>query len=91
MITAPAINPYSAHKFGTIVRVRWCNIVYDISCKDDKNELFIIEIQRTRQEHFEDRAVFYACRCISDQAPNEKGSGWEYNLKNVYMILRAPY
>jgi len=62
------------------------NIVYDISCKGNEQERFIIEMQRTRQEHFEDRAVFYACRCINDQARNEKGGKWDYNLKKVYMI-----
>jgi len=62
------------------------NVIYEISCKDDKNELFILEMQRTRQKNFEDRAVYYACRCIIDQAPNLQGSGWEYDLKKVYMI-----
>ena len=43
-------------------------------------------MQRKRHKNFEDRAVYYACRCISDQAPNLQGSGWEYDLKKVYMI-----
>jgi len=62
------------------------NIVYDISCKGNEHERFIIEMQRIRRKNFEDRAVFYACRCISDQARNETGSEWDYNLKKVYMI-----
>jgi len=43
-------------------------------------------MQRTRQENFQDRAIFYACRCINEQAPNEKASDWDYKLKKVYMI-----
>jgi len=62
------------------------NVIYDISCKDDKNELFILEMQRTRKDNFEDRAVYYACRCISDLAPIKRRSEWDYNLKKVYMI-----
>jgi len=62
------------------------NVIYDISCKDDKNELFILEMQRTNKNNFEDRALFYACRCISDQASTENKSEWEYDLKKVYMI-----
>jgi len=48
--------------------------------------IVILEMQRTPQKKFEDRAVFYACRCINEHAPNEKASDCDYKLKKVFMI-----
>lgn len=43
-------------------------------------------MQRARQGHFKERALFYTSRLISDQAPKGKRSAWGYNIAEVYLI-----
>jgi hypothetical protein len=57
---------------------------FDLNCTGQDGELFIIEIQRIRQQYFKDRAVYYCSRLIHDQAA--KGGKWDYSLKEVYFI-----
>ncbi len=57
--------------------------IYDIYCKNDKGEFFIVEMQRKAQDFFKDRCIFYSTFPIRDQA--SKGY-WDYNLKAVYML-----
>src|SRR6185312_6839251 len=59
-------------------------MIFDLTCTGQDGELFIIEVQRIRQQYFKDRAVYYCSRLINDQAP--KGKGWDYSLKEVYFI-----
>ena len=59
-------------------------MIFDLTCTGQDGELFIIEVQRIRQQYFKDRAVYYCSRLIHDQAP--KGKGWDYSLKEVYFI-----
>jgi predicted transposase/invertase (TIGR01784 family) len=57
--------------------------IYDIYCIDEKDNRFIVEMQRTKQIHFKDRALYYATFPISQQAPQ---GGWDYSLNPVYCI-----
>lgn len=59
-------------------------MIFDLTCTGQDGELFIIEVQRIRQQFFKDRAVYYCSRLIHDQAP--KGGKWDYSLKEVYFI-----
>ena len=59
-------------------------MIFDLTCTGQDGELFIIEVQRIRQQYFKDRAVYYCSRLIHDQAP--KGRAWDYSLKEVYFI-----
>ncbi|MBX3256339.1 MAG: PD-(D/E)XK nuclease family transposase [Chitinophagaceae bacterium] len=59
-------------------------MVFDLTCTGQNGEVFIIEVQRIRQQYFKDRAVYYCSRLIHDQAP--KGKEWDYSLKEVYFI-----
>jgi len=59
-------------------------MIFDLPCTGQDGELFIIEVQRIRQQYFKDRAVYYCSRLIHDQAP--KGKDWDYSLKEVYFI-----
>ena len=57
--------------------------VIDIFCTNQNNDKFIIEVQRTQQEFFKDRTLYYATFPIQEQAKRNK---WNYELKKVYVI-----
>ena len=57
--------------------------VFDIFCKTEKGEFFIVEMQNAKQPFFRDRSIFYASLPIQKQAP--KGV-WNFHLKAVYLV-----
>lgn len=57
--------------------------VFDIHCRDEQSNYFIIEIQRLKEEFFRDRSVYYSTFPIRSQG--EKGK-WNYQLKKTYTI-----
>lgn len=57
--------------------------VFDIHCKDEQGNYFIIEIQRLKEEFFRDRSVYYSTFPIRSQG--EKGK-WNFELKKTYTI-----
>ena len=57
---------------------------FDISCKNQAGEQFIVEMQKESQHYFRDRAVFYSTFPIRNQA--SKGEDWDFNLKSVYFV-----
>ena len=83
------------HDRGKIVGLRFLNpeqlgysafdrkSVYDIFCETDRDETFIVEMQRAKQDYFKDRSVFYSTFPIQSQAPI---GDWDYNLKAVYFV-----
>jgi len=58
-------------------------VIFDLYCENEKGEKFIVEMQKTEQVFFKDRAVFYSTFPIQEQAV--KGE-WNYELKSVYCI-----
>ena len=52
--------------------------IFDLYCTNEKGERFIVELQRTRQNFFKDRTVYYATFPIREQA--KRGSDWNYEL-----------
>ena len=58
--------------------------VFDVFCDTDKGEKVIVEMQKTEQNYFKDRSVFYASFPIQDQG--KRGSDWDFNLKSVYTV-----
>jgi predicted transposase/invertase (TIGR01784 family) len=57
--------------------------VFDLYCKNQDGEKFIVELQKTKHNYFKDRSVYYATFPIQEQAL--KGE-WNYELKAVYTI-----
>ncbi len=57
--------------------------IFDVYCKNTKGETFIVEMQKAEQEHFKDRALFYATFPIQEQG---KRGVWDFNLKGVYTV-----
>ncbi|GAB3019798.1 Rpn family recombination-promoting nuclease/putative transposase [Niabella terrae] len=60
-------------------------VIFDLTCTGEDGETFIIEMQRTGQTYFKDRAVFYATRPFNDQV-QKVPAGWNYQLQEVYFI-----
>lgn len=58
--------------------------VFDLYCKNEIGEQFIVELQNVKQEYFIDRSIFYSTFPIQSQAP--KGKSWDYQLKAVYTV-----
>ncbi|MCL2042164.1 MAG: Rpn family recombination-promoting nuclease/putative transposase [Bacteroidales bacterium] len=55
--------------------------VFDIYCENEKGEKFIVEIQKTKQEFFKDRTLYYTT------FPIEAVQGkWSFELKAIYTI-----
>jgi len=57
--------------------------IFDIHCKNEDGEYFIVELQKAKQNYFKDRSVYYSTFPIQQQA--EKGE-WNFKLKAVYTI-----
>ena len=57
--------------------------IFDIYCKNEKGESFIVELQKAKQDFFKDRTVFYSTFPIREQA--QKGN-WNYKLNAVFTV-----
>jgi predicted transposase/invertase (TIGR01784 family) len=57
--------------------------IFDLYCENDKGEKFIVELQKTKQNFFKDRTVYYSTFPIREQA---KRADWDYELKAIYTI-----
>jgi len=57
--------------------------IFDLYCENEKGEKFIVELQKTKQNFFKDRTVYYSTFPIREQA---KRPDWDYELKAVYTI-----
>jgi len=57
--------------------------IFDVFCTDEKNNNFIVELQRSKQKYFKDRSVYYTSFPIQEQS---KRGDWDYELKKVYFV-----
>jgi predicted transposase/invertase (TIGR01784 family) len=57
--------------------------IFDINCVDEKNNIFIVELQRAEQKHFQGRALYYTSFPIQEQANRGK---WNFELTPVYFV-----
>ena len=56
---------------------------FDLYCRNEAGEKFIVELQKTRQQFFKDRTVYYSTFPIREQG--QRGD-WNFELKAVYTI-----
>jgi predicted transposase/invertase (TIGR01784 family) len=89
------LNQLLAEREGTIVDLQYIpteqlgrnyddrRAIFDIYCKNEAGERFIVELQKSSQTYFKDRSIYYSTFPIQAQAP--KGN-WDYQLKAVYTI-----
>ena len=54
-------------------------------CENERGEKFIVELQKSKQNFFKDRTVYYSTFPIREQA---KRADWDYELKAVYTIAK---
>ena len=59
------------------------SVIFDLNCENENGEKFIVEMQKGKQAHFIDRALYYLSFLIQEQAI--KGD-WNYELKSVYLV-----
>jgi predicted transposase/invertase (TIGR01784 family) len=57
--------------------------IFDIHCKDEKGETFIVEMQKAKIKFFKDRALFYVSFPIRTQA---KRGPWNFELDPIYYL-----
>lgn len=57
--------------------------IFDLYCKGENGERFIVEMQKAKQNYFKDRSIFYSSFPIQEQA---KKGDWDYKLEPVYSI-----
>src|SRR6218665_1571931 len=58
--------------------------IFDIYCENERGEKFIVEMQKTKQDSFKERSLYYSTFPIREQA--EAGQVWNYGLKGIYCI-----
>jgi len=57
--------------------------IFDLHCENEKGEKFIVEMQKTKQNFFKDRALYYSTFPIVEQAIS---GDWNYELKAIYTV-----
>ena len=75
------VNYLNPEHLGTTESDR--RAVFDVYCKNDKGEVFLVEMQKGEQQFFKDRSIYYSTFAIREQAPRGE---WNYELKGVYTI-----
>jgi predicted transposase/invertase (TIGR01784 family) len=58
--------------------------IFDLYCENERGEKFIVELQKTKQDFFKDRTLYYSTFPIQEQA--KKGTLWNFELKAVYTV-----
>jgi predicted transposase/invertase (TIGR01784 family) len=58
--------------------------IFDLYCENEKGEKFIVELQKTKQAFFKDRALYYSTFPIQEQA--KRSSEWSFELKAIYTV-----
>ena len=58
--------------------------VFDIHCRSQDGEQFIVEMQKTRQKYFKDRSVYYATFPIRNGG--DAPGNWDFQLPRVYTV-----
>jgi predicted transposase/invertase (TIGR01784 family) len=57
--------------------------IFDLYCENEKGQKFIVELQKSKQNFFKDRSLYYATFPIRDQAQR---ADWNFELQAVYTI-----
>ena len=57
--------------------------IFDLHCENEQGETFIVELQKSKQNFFKDRSVYYSSFPIQQQG---KKGVWDFELKAVYTI-----
>jgi len=58
--------------------------VFDVICKDNLGNRFLVEMQYVEKTNIRERLLYYACRLINEMG--QRGEDWNYELDRVYAI-----
>lgn len=61
-------------------------IIYDIRCKTENGDEFIVEMQKKSQPFFQRRVDFYMSKAVASQEQSPVGK-WRYNFNRVYGVF----
>ena len=62
------------------------HVVFDLKCEAESGDIFIVEMQKRDQEHFNDRIAYYMDRTVAEQG--ELGDDlWKFGVNRVYGIF----
>nr|WP_245788713.1 Rpn family recombination-promoting nuclease/putative transposase [Spirulina major] len=76
-----SLNYIKTEQLGTTALDR--KAIFDLYCENERGEKFIVELQKSKQDFFKDRTVYYTSFPIQEQA---KRGEWNYQLQAVYAI-----
>ena len=76
-----SISYLDKEKLGLVENSR--SAIFDLFCENEKGEKFIVELQKSQQNFFKDRALYYTTFPITEQAPE---GDWDFELKSVYTV-----
>jgi len=57
--------------------------IFDVYCTDEKNNNFIVQIQRSNDKYFKEKSIFYSTFPIQEQSQLE---AYNYNVTKIYSI-----
>lgn len=62
--------------------------IYDVYCQTKGGDRFIVEMQKAKQDHFQDRSIYYSSFAIREQGQKGKQDNmpWDYSLSPVYVV-----
>lgn len=77
---------FNSENLGDSVSER--RAIYDVYCQTNNGERFIVEMQKAKQDHFQDRAIYYSSFAIREQGQKGKKDNvsWDYSLSPVYVV-----
>lgn len=68
--------------------IRERRAIYDVYCQTKGGDRFIVEMQKAKQDHFQDRSIYYSSFAIREQGQKGKKDNmpWDYCLSPVYVV-----
>jgi len=76
-----SINYLKTERLGYTKHTR--SSIFDLYCENERGKKFIVELQKSEQQFFKDRALYYSTFPIVEQAKKGK---WNFELQAVYTI-----
>ncbi|MBS7364450.1 MAG: PD-(D/E)XK nuclease family transposase [Paludibacteraceae bacterium] len=76
----------NSENLGEDIRER--RAIYDAYCQTKGGDRFIVEMQKAKQDHFQDRSIYYSSFAIREQGQKGKKDNmpWDYCLSPVYVV-----
>ncbi|MBO7627362.1 MAG: PD-(D/E)XK nuclease family transposase [Paludibacteraceae bacterium] len=76
----------NSENLGEDIRER--RAIYDVYCQTKGGDRFIVEMQKAKQDHFQDRSIYYSSFAICEQGQKGKKDNmpWDYCLSPVYVV-----